>query len=112
MVRIGVLKPTSSLIRSCRRARKSELRLHNHSTVNHNKELTDDEINNVKFSSLSSWVPHPRNGIYYPKGKEWVMDDVPEGAASFSHTYWLRSVEGVEEPFALDFHEPVVHNHE
>ncbi|KAG6507689.1 uncharacterized protein LOC121983085 isoform X1 [Zingiber officinale] len=36
------------------------------------------------------WVPHPRTGIYYPKGHDWVMEDVPEGASSFPRTYWLR----------------------
>ncbi|KAJ6299096.1 hypothetical protein OIU76_020134 [Salix suchowensis] len=37
-------------------------------------------------------------GIYVPKGHEWVMEDVPENAASFSQTYWLRNVDGVEKP--------------
>lgn len=47
----------------------------------------------------SYWVPHPRTGIYFPKGHESVMDDVPEGAASFDQTYWLRNVDdGVEKP--------------
>ncbi|KAF2320942.1 hypothetical protein GH714_032100 [Hevea brasiliensis] len=46
----------------------------------------------------SCWVPHPRSGIYMPKGYERVMDDVPEGAASFDQTYWLRNVDGVEKP--------------
>ncbi|KAJ7946138.1 putative Late embryogenesis abundant protein Lea5 [Quillaja saponaria] len=39
------------------------------------------------------WVPHGRTGIYFPKGYEHVMDDVPAGAASFSETYWLRNQE-------------------
>ncbi|KAM7280544.1 hypothetical protein ACFE04_007678 [Oxalis oulophora] len=39
------------------------------------------------------WVPHPRSGIYSPKGQEWVLNDVPENAASFSHTYWIRNVD-------------------
>jgi Late embryogenesis abundant protein len=39
------------------------------------------------------WVPHPRTGIYYPEGHEWVMEDVPNGASSFSVNYWLRSSE-------------------
>lgn len=46
----------------------------------------------------SCWVPHPRTGIYVPKGHEQVIDDVPEGAASFNRTYWLREVDGVEKP--------------
>lgn len=28
-------------------------------------------------SSESSWVPHEATGIYYPKGQEKVMQDVP-----------------------------------
>lgn len=42
------------------------------------------------------WVPDPRTGIYYPKGHEKVMEDVPNGAASLPSTYWLRSIEGVD----------------
>ncbi|XP_047052675.1 uncharacterized protein LOC124658370 [Lolium rigidum] len=37
------------------------------------------------------WVPDPRTGIYYPRGFEWVMEDVPKSAASFQQTYWHRS---------------------
>ncbi|KAJ9538021.1 hypothetical protein OSB04_030754 [Centaurea solstitialis] len=39
------------------------------------------------------WIPHPRTGIYYPKGYEWVMKDVPNGAASFPHNYWFRNTD-------------------
>lgn len=39
----------------------------------------------------SCWIPDPRTGIYYPKGHESVMKDVPDGAASFTYNYWLRS---------------------
>ncbi|KAL1342824.1 hypothetical protein HN51_029317 [Arachis hypogaea] len=49
-----------------------------------------------KIEDSTCWVPHPRTGIYFPKGHEWVMDDVPEGAASFTQTYWLRNVDGVD----------------
>ncbi|KAM0023658.1 hypothetical protein Hdeb2414_s0023g00641841 [Helianthus debilis subsp. tardiflorus] len=37
------------------------------------------------------WIPHPRTGIHYPKGHEWVMKDVPNGAATFDYSYWLRN---------------------
>ncbi|XP_039065724.1 uncharacterized protein LOC120211191 [Hibiscus syriacus] len=46
----------------------------------------------------SSWVPHPKSGIYYPKGHEWVMDDVPDWAASFGRSFWVRSTDGVDKP--------------
>ncbi|KAI3815276.1 hypothetical protein L1987_14938 [Smallanthus sonchifolius] len=39
----------------------------------------------------SCWIPHSRTGIYYPKGHEWVMKDVPDGAARFDYTYWFRN---------------------
>ncbi|XP_034682115.1 uncharacterized protein LOC117911803 isoform X5 [Vitis riparia] len=48
--------------------------------------------------SSSSWVPHPRTGIYIPEGHDHMMDDVPDGAASFGQTYWLRTVDGVDKP--------------
>lgn len=37
------------------------------------------------------WVPHPRTGIYFPVGHDWVMEDVPEGAATFSETCCFRN---------------------
>lgn len=46
-----------------------------------------------------SWVPHPRTGIYFPGGTghdEWVMEDVPLGAATFPHSCWFRNVDGVD----------------
>ncbi|KAG5548230.1 hypothetical protein RHGRI_013810 [Rhododendron griersonianum] len=45
----------------------------------------------------SRWVPHPRTGIYYPTGHERVMDGVPDGAASFVETHWLRNTDGVDQ---------------
>ncbi|KAK4839216.1 hypothetical protein QYF36_020131 [Acer negundo] len=33
-----------------------------------------------------SWVPDDRTGIYYPKGHEKVMEDVPVGAAKHTHS--------------------------
>lgn len=53
----------------------------------------------------SSWVPHPRTGIYYPTGHEWVMDDVPDGAALLVESHWLRNIDGVEKQQAdASFH--------
>lgn len=46
----------------------------------------------------STWVPHPRTGIYFPQGHEWVMKDVPENAASFSRVCWFRDSDGVDDP--------------
>ncbi|KAL3730338.1 hypothetical protein ACJRO7_027359 [Eucalyptus globulus] len=44
------------------------------------------------------WVPHPRTGIYVPRGQERVVDNIPEGAASSCQAFWFRSVEGVDRP--------------
>ncbi|XVF67466.1 hypothetical protein PTKIN_Ptkin10aG0123800 [Pterospermum kingtungense] len=52
--------------------------------------------NDIRDSSC--WVPHPKSGIYFPEGHEWVMNDVPEGAASLGRTFWLRNVDGVDKP--------------
>ena len=51
-----------------------------------------------KKAMHTNWVPHPRNGIYFPQGYEWVMDDVPNNAAFLgeTQTYWLRNVDGAE----------------
>ncbi|KAL6502474.1 hypothetical protein OROHE_024479 [Orobanche hederae] len=43
------------------------------------------------------WMPHSRTGIYFPIGQERVMDDVPNGAASFDCTLWSRSIDGVDD---------------
>jgi hypothetical protein len=51
------------------------------------------EPTEVKSPETSLWVPHPMTGIYYPKGFEWVMEDVPTSAASFQQSYWFRTGE-------------------
>ncbi|KAE9618667.1 hypothetical protein Lal_00047685 [Lupinus albus] len=50
----------------------------------------------IEDSGAACWVPHPRTGIFFPKGHEWVMDDVPEGAACFTQNYWFRNIDGVD----------------
>ncbi|GMN20105.1 hypothetical protein TIFTF001_047041 [Ficus carica] len=42
-----------------------------------NKSLVGD--NNMDGNM---WVPHERTGIYYPKGHEKVMEDVPPKAGN------------------------------
>ncbi|GJR37771.1 hypothetical protein Tco_1213455 [Tanacetum coccineum] len=37
------------------------------------------------------WIPHLCTGIFYLKGHEGVMNEVPDGAASFASSYWLRN---------------------
>lgn len=60
-----------------------EVELFKHEVQHQNKEYEVPEE--------SYWIPHPRTGIYYPKGHEWVMKDVPDGAATFANNYWLRN---------------------
>ncbi|GKC15908.1 hypothetical protein Tco_1012690 [Tanacetum coccineum] len=39
----------------------------------------------------SCWILHLRTGIFYTKGHEGVMNEVPDGAAIFASSYWLRN---------------------
>jgi len=48
-------------------------------------------VDSTSSSYSSCWVPHPRTGIYFPVGHEWVMEDVPDGAATFSETCYFRN---------------------
>ncbi|XP_010487900.1 PREDICTED: uncharacterized protein LOC104765824 [Camelina sativa] len=59
----------------------------------------DTSDHNLNFGGEEeSWVPHPRTGIFFPPGQEAVMEDVPDGAASFDMTFWIRNVDGVDKP--------------
>ncbi|KAF5743990.1 hypothetical protein HS088_TW08G00578 [Tripterygium wilfordii] len=103
MTRVGVLQARIFTVRGCSnfssRAQKPE------KTMIKSDGGGGDNNKTNKTSSL--WVPHPRTGIYFPQGHEWVMDDVPLGAASFGHNYyWLRNVDGVEKPDADDQYSP------
>ncbi|KAK8558661.1 hypothetical protein V6N13_098307 [Hibiscus sabdariffa] len=71
------------------------------------REIINNCNRNDDIKGSSSWAPHPKSGIYFPKGHEWVMDDVPAAAASFGRSFWDRSVDGVDkpEPGELPFHD-------
>ncbi|KAK8568218.1 hypothetical protein V6N13_106151 [Hibiscus sabdariffa] len=62
------------------------------------REIINRCNGNDGIKSSSSWVPHPKSGIYFPKGHERVMDDVPDQAASFGRSFWVRNVDGVDKP--------------
>ncbi|XVE91194.1 hypothetical protein DITRI_Ditri20bG0134800 [Diplodiscus trichospermus] len=53
------------------------------------------EAEEVKKKSIggnqdgSCWIPHDRTGIYYPKGQEKVMEDVPAIAAKNTDINWF-----------------------
>lgn len=56
------------------------------------------DIGEDEMQRLPLWIPHPRTGIYFPKGQERVMDDIPERAASLAETCWFRSIDGADKP--------------
>nr|KAJ0202789.1 hypothetical protein LSAT_V11C500269600 [Lactuca sativa] len=56
-----------------------------------NKVQGEKKEYNEQQQEEECWIPHRRTGIYYPKGHEWVMEDVPDGAACFAYSYWLRN---------------------
>ncbi|GJW89158.1 hypothetical protein Tco_0164498 [Tanacetum coccineum] len=52
-------------------------------------EIVQDKVYEEREESC--WISHLRTGIFYPKGHEGVMNEVPDGAASFASSYWLRN---------------------
>ncbi|WCJ17904.1 hypothetical protein M5689_000289 [Euphorbia peplus] len=108
MFKVGIAKTKMLILRSCMwEAKGVEMRQYCNSISSAASRIDGDDqkkssrskwINGGKSESTSWWVPHARTGIYVPKGHEWVMDDVPDNAASFDQTYWLRTVDGVERP--------------
>ncbi|XP_038887565.1 uncharacterized protein LOC120077680 [Benincasa hispida] len=61
-----------------------------------NQKEDETETESLSYNS-STWVPHPRTGIYFPQGHEWVMKDIPENAASFSQLCWFRDSDGIDD---------------
>ncbi|KAG4198956.1 hypothetical protein ERO13_A05G117900v2 [Gossypium hirsutum] len=45
------------------------------------KMEAEEEKKRSSMEGSCCWVPHDRTGIYYPKGQEKVMADVPAPAA-------------------------------
>ncbi|MCL7028223.1 hypothetical protein MKW94_028120 [Papaver nudicaule] len=111
MLRLGSRKAKLFLSRVTKQSARS---LRNMILTDQMNEVIRDPIDHEdveeKKPNLPSWIPHSRTGIYYPTGHEQVMHDVPDGAASFGQTYWLRNVEGVEKPFldGSSFEHPVI----
>ncbi|KAL8167263.1 hypothetical protein V2J09_008762 [Rumex salicifolius] len=51
------------------------------------------------------WVPHPRSGIYSPKGQDWVLEHVAHSPASSSSPhFWIRNIDGVDHPHSADYY--------
>ncbi|KAL4272829.1 hypothetical protein GQ457_13G007690 [Hibiscus cannabinus] len=105
MGRFAVHKTKALLLREAKRSFErplSKLAGADGETVDKCRESSFSSSNSNDIKDSRCWVPHPRSGIYFPEGHEWVMKDVPEGAASFNQTYWLRNVDGVDKPEPAD----------
>ncbi|GLJ43727.1 hypothetical protein SUGI_0910460 [Cryptomeria japonica] len=51
----------------------------------------------------SWWVPHPKTGIFYPKGqRKWIDDVEKDDSVQDVNTYWLRSYEAYVEKTPYD----------
>ncbi|KAK7357618.1 hypothetical protein VNO80_16913 [Phaseolus coccineus] len=102
MVRGGITKSNLLLLGfNCRGAKRAKSGLSKFSgTAQAAAAERSGEVSKSggKIEDSSWWVPHPRTGIYFPKGHEWVMDDVPEDAARLNQTFWFRNVDGVDIP--------------
>lgn len=98
MLKVNTLKLTMELS-SCREAKPARRGVMSKVAGAPGKSRGKADVGDHKGDgSSSSWVPHPRTGIYFPKGQDHVLEDVPEGAASFGQTYWFRTEDGVDKP--------------
>ncbi|XP_028796424.1 uncharacterized protein LOC114751900 [Neltuma alba] len=82
------LRGKSELSKDARRLKKGT-RLQEEAVKRKMAEVAEEE---------GRWVPHPRTGIFVPKGQEWVMKDVPESAATFTLTCWFRNDHDLNHP--------------
>ncbi|ESQ47941.1 hypothetical protein EUTSA_v10021914mg [Eutrema salsugineum] len=112
MGRTGIAKAPKLLLRSWRQVQgrsgiSSKAAKPNPTTVvvDYSEDISDHHRVETNCGGEEEWVPHPRTGIFFPPGQESVMDGVPDGAASFDMTFWLRSVDGVDKPDP-DHHSP------
>ncbi|KAL6964088.1 hypothetical protein U1Q18_035144 [Sarracenia purpurea var. burkii] len=90
----GLTKTTMLLLSSRRVGRWMSTNLAEKNDSTRKKKRETDE----KRDDPSFWMPHHRTRIYFPVGHDRVMEDVPDDAASFDQTHWLRSVDGVDKP--------------
>ncbi|KAK6946019.1 Late embryogenesis abundant protein, LEA_3 subgroup [Dillenia turbinata] len=100
MVRAGVAKTRAIVLRGSKAAGRHFSKLVGVDWEERFKEPFDRrQVNKINGGESSCWVPHPRNGIYFPKDQERVIDDVPANAASFNETYRLRNIDGVDKNY-------------
>ncbi|KAM3694915.1 hypothetical protein ACJW30_07G088600 [Castanea mollissima] len=100
MVRGGMSKAKILLLSSCREAKGVERHFSKLAGAHRPEKSRQAVSSGGKIDDSSCWIPHPRTGIYFPQGHDWVMDAVRDGAASFNQNYWMRDVDGVEKPDA------------
>ncbi|XP_071728467.1 uncharacterized protein [Rutidosis leptorrhynchoides] len=56
--------------------------------LNHD-EAKNKNLNNGSPPSTVTWIPDTRTGIFYPKGNEKVIEDVPSHAAKDYTVNWF-----------------------
>ncbi|BFG24920.1 hypothetical protein CerSpe_111940 [Prunus speciosa] len=64
--------------------------------IRETKKFEGDEVkqkNHMGENDRNLWVPHERTGIYYPKGHEKVMDEIPPGAVKDMDVNWFSNNE-------------------
>ncbi|CAN8270286.1 unnamed protein product [Cochlearia groenlandica] len=120
MGRTGITKAPKLLLRSWNQIFQGRATISNKASSKPNKMIIVDYSKNTydddhihsdvifggsEVDSSVNWVPHPRTGIFFPPGQEAVMADIPDGAASFDMTFWIRNVDGVDKP------DPDLHNY-
>ncbi|KAK7280280.1 hypothetical protein RJT34_25342 [Clitoria ternatea] len=101
MVRGSITKANLMFLGSCmgaKRAKSGFSKFADTSQLGATESCGRVSKSSEKKEDLDCWVPHPRTGIYFPKGHDWVMDDVPEDAARLSQTHWFRNIDGVDNP--------------
>ncbi|KAG4918870.1 hypothetical protein JHK85_057151 [Glycine max] len=96
MVRGGITKASLLLLGGAKRAKSGLSKFSGTAQLAESSGGVSKSGGKIEDSAF--WIPHPRTGIYFPKGHEWVMDDVPEDAARLNQTYWFRNVDGVDHP--------------
>ncbi|KAJ4886936.1 hypothetical protein Rs2_26684 [Raphanus sativus] len=102
MRRTGIAKTPMLLLRSWKQVQgcagiSSKAAKQKPMVIDYSEDISYHKLD-VNSGGEEEWVPHPRTGIFFPPGQEWVMDGVPDGAASFDMTFWLRNVDGVDKP--------------
>ncbi|XP_047172312.1 uncharacterized protein LOC124840313 [Vigna umbellata] len=98
MVRGGITKSNLLLLGGAKRAKSGRNKFSGTAQASTAESSAEVSKTGRRIEDSSWWVPHPRTGIYFPKGHEWVMEDVPEDAARLNQIFWFRNVDGVDIP--------------